>query len=49
VKADADASAQRMAEEEIAAQLRSIIQAAYEPISATIAVEQSLSCWFVII
>ncbi|KIM84674.1 hypothetical protein PILCRDRAFT_96778 [Piloderma croceum F 1598] len=30
-------SAQRMTEEEIAAQLRSIIQAAYEPISATIA------------
>lgn len=31
-------SAQRMTEEEIASQLRSVIQAAYEPVSATIAV-----------
>lgn len=46
VKADAGTSAQRMTEEEIAAQLRSIIQAAYEPISATIAVRPSPTCCF---
>ncbi|KAF7986221.1 hypothetical protein HWV62_38664 [Athelia sp. TMB] len=37
VNAESDASSQHMTEEEIASQLRSVIQAAYEPVSATIA------------
>jgi len=37
LRADNDCSARRMTEDEIAAQLRSVIQAAYEPVSAVIA------------
>ena len=47
VNAESVVSSQHMTEEEIASQLRSVIQAAYEPVSATIAVSNVSYALFV--